>query len=212
MIFRRENRGESFQRQISNLRQQPVEQDEEREGRDLEFEYQESGDTSRFSTDQGSSEGLSFSASRVADAESQSQTAAPAYQSQPRWQTPDTSTSVIAANSHWNGTLRSEGGLNVLGRADGELHASGDLFVAEGAEVDAELHAESVIVAGLVRGRIIAGSRLEVLPQGQVTGDVKAPKLVVHEGATITGQLRMQGGESTATDSRQRRSPKAEES
>lgn len=220
MIFRRENRGESFQRQINNLRQQPSEAPAEDEEQEYEREYEpdETSDTSRFSTDQGTpSEGISFPTSRTEPAEAGAAEAppaqapaqpsappAPTYSETTRWQASgDSTSSIIAANSAWNGTLTSEGSLRVHGRADGELYSATDLFVAEGAEVDASLFADSVVVAGLVRGKIEARSRLEILPQGEVTGDVRSPKLVVHEGATISGQLKMEDVESQPTYSRE---------
>lgn len=220
MIFRRENRGESFQRQISNLRQQQSETPQEDEDQQYnyesyEYESEQPADTGQYATDQGTpGEGISFPSSRgsVEPAEQESQETAispppqpeqptQSYQETRQWQSPppaapvasgDATTSTIAKNAYWNGTLKSEGSLQVFGKADGELHSDTDLYVAEGAEVDASLHADSVVVAGLVRGKIEARSRLEVLPQGEVTGDVRSPKLVVHEGATISGQLKME--------------------
>jgi cytoskeletal protein CcmA (bactofilin family) len=218
MIFRRENRGESFQRQISNLRQKPQSESPEEEEEQQydyeaqEYESEEPADTSSFTTDQGTpGEGISFPSSRSESTEyAPNETAigsppaasepAPVRQETRQWQPPspqpaqsgDVTTSTIAKNTYWNGTLRSEGSLQVHGKADGELHSETDLYVAEGAEVDASLHADSVVVAGLVRGKIEARSRLEILPQGEVTGDVRSPKLVVHEGATISGQLKME--------------------
>jgi cytoskeletal protein CcmA (bactofilin family) len=221
MIFRRENRGESFQRQISNLRQQ---QQEETSQEDAEQPYSydqydqadggEQDDAGHYPTDQGTpGEGISFPPARSDDSEraphetaiapSAPQTPPPPAQDTRQWQAPaapqaaspppvDAGTSTIAKNAYWNGTLRSEGSLQVHGKADGELHSETDLYVAAGAEVDASLHADSVVVAGLVRGKIEARSRLEILPQGEVTGDVRSPKLVVHEGATISGQLKME--------------------
>lgn len=220
MIFRRENRGESFQRQISNLRQQPSDApaEQEEQERERDYDMEESPDTSRFSTDQGTpSEGISFPSSRAEPAEVSPAEAppaqpaaqpaappAPSYSETTRWQPgSDASSSIIAANSSWNGTLTSEGSLRVHGKADGELYSATDLFVAEGAEVDASLFADSVVVAGLVRGKIEARSRLEILPQGEVTGDVRSPKLVVHEGATISGQLKMEDVETQPTYSRE---------
>jgi cytoskeletal protein CcmA (bactofilin family) len=228
VIFRRENRGESFQRQISNLRQQqqddtPREDEEQQynyDSYDYDYESEDPSDTNRFATEQGTpGEGISFPPSRSESYEqapqetaiqSPSAPPAPAYEETRQWQAPaaphsvsqpasDSSTSTIAKNAHWNGTLRSEGSLHVFGKADGELHSDTDLFVAEGAEVDASLHADSVVVAGLVRGKIEARSRLEILPQGEVTGDVRSPKLIVHEGATISGQLKMEEVGSSAT-------------
>lgn len=229
MIFRRENRGESFQRQISNLRQKQQDEapeDEEQqyshESYDYDYDYpaeEPTSDTNRFATEQGTpSEGISFPSSRAESYEPSPEettissppppapTAAPqqGYDETRQWQAPaqapapspatvgDANTSTISKNAYWNGTLKSEGSLQVHGKADGELHSATDLYVAEGAEVDASLHADSVVVAGLVRGKIEARSRLEVLPQGEVTGDVRSPKLIVHEGATISGQLKME--------------------
>ncbi len=221
MIFRRENRGESFQRQISNLRQQQPEAPAEEEAQEYQYDYEtdEQSDTNRFATEQGTpSEGISFPSSRAGSVEeppqeapeeppapapqqSHPQQAAPTYQDTRQWQQPsDSTSSSIAANSYWNGTLKSEGSLRVYGKADGELHSATDLYVAEGAEVDASLFADSVVVAGLVRGKIEARSRLEILPQGEVTGDVRSPKLVVHEGATISGQLKMEEARSQPGD------------
>ncbi len=239
MIFRRENRGESFQRQISNLRQKqqdelPAEEVEQQHGQethdyDYDYDYQAeepTSDTNRFAAEQGTpSEGISFPSSRAESYEpapdettiSSPPPATPAppqqgYDETRQWQAPapsstpspaaptaDASTSTIAKNAYWNGTLKSEGSLQVHGKADGELHSATDLYVAEGAEVDASLHADSVVVAGLVRGKIEARSRLEVLPQGEVTGDVRSPKLIVHEGATISGQLKMEEVGSSAS-------------
>ena len=193
MIFRKENRGESFQRQIANLRQQ-LQPEDERESSDYEFDERQ--DTSQFAA--SPTRGETYAPPRTTDllGTSAATAAAPPATApgaqRGSWQTADANTSVIATNAHWNGTLRSDGSLHVHGRADGELHAANDLYVAEGAEVDAEVFADNVVVAGVVRGRIDARTRLEVLPQGHVAGDVRAPKLVVHEGARLTGQLKME--------------------
>lgn len=182
MIFRKENRGESFQRQISNLRHQM--QPDEDSGDTFDYDQE----TSQYPQDQTPYNDQYTSDETAADAGATATVAA----RQTSWPARDVSASVIAANAHWDGTLRSDGSLHVLGRADGELHAADDLYVAEGAEVDAQLFANNVVVAGTVRGKVEARSRLEVLSQGHVAGDVKAPKLVVHEGARLSGQLKME--------------------
>lgn len=183
VIFRKENRGESFQRQISNLRHQM--QSDEEPGEDFDYDQ----DTSQYPRGQ---ESYNEQHDRQDQASSEAESTATIAARQTSWPARDINASVIAANAHWDGTLRSDGSLHVLGHADGELHAAEDLFVAEGAEVDAQLFADNVVVAGTVRGKVEARSRLEVLSQGHVAGDVKAPKLVVHEGARLSGQLKME--------------------
>jgi len=210
MIFRKDSRGESFQRQVSGLRKQA--QSDEELGSD-EFHYDEPNDTSKFATTAPTSTTREepYTPSRVTVDVPQSQTQSiasvqPAYR--PTWQSADATTSVVAVNANWNGILRTEGSIHLHGRAEGELHAASDVFVAEGSEVDAHIFADNVVVAGMVRGRIEARGRLELLPQGHVSGDVKAPRLIVHEGAQLSGQLKMEAGSSSPTYSTEAATPK----
>lgn len=206
MIFRKDSRSDSFQRQVTSLRKQAQSDDDL--GTD-EFRYDEPQDTSQFTTTTQAAHEEEFASSRTSSEEiPQSQAISQAQPTayRPTWQTSDAGTSVVSANSDWNGVLRTEGSINVHGRAEGELHAASDVFVAEGAEVDAQIFAENVVVAGTVRGKVEARARFEVLAQGNVSGDVKAPRLIVHEGAQLSGQLKMESGNSTHTYSTEARS------
>lgn len=107
----------------------------------------------------------------------------------------DPSTTVVSRDTTWKGEMSSEGSVHIHGRFDGGVRAVQAIFVAEGAEVDATLAAETIIVAGVSRGTVRARGKFEVLPSGRVAGDIHAPTLVVHEGAIMTGQLRMSGEE-----------------
>jgi cytoskeletal protein CcmA (bactofilin family) len=112
----------------------------------------------------------------------------------------DEQTSVIAHDATWKGDLQTSGTFHVHGRLEGSISAKQDIFIAEEAEVDATIAGVNVIIAGLVRGSIRCEGRFEVLPQGRVTGDVQAPTLVIHEGAIINGQFRMDTPESATTE------------
>ncbi len=206
MIFRKESRGESFQRQVSGLRKQA--QSDEELGTD-EFRYDEPQDTSQFTTTSASTEEETYGPTASSAESNPTQAIAgvqPNYR--PTWQSADSTTSVIAVNANWNGTLRTEGSIHLHGKAEGELHAANDVFVAEGAEIDAHIFADNVVVAGVVRGKIEARGRLELLPQGHVSGDVKAPRLIVHEGAQLSGQLKMESGSTSPTYSTEAATPK----
>lgn len=207
MIFRKENRGESFQRQITNLRQQlQSEVDDEPEDSAYD-EHEEEESTETQTTSWEDNRGMNRG-SEITPTSSFPAPEPPSHR--PSWQTADATTSIIASNAYWNGTLQSEGSLHIHGRAEGELFAVNDLFIAEGAKVDAEIIAENVVVAGVVRGRIEARTRLEVLAEGHVAGDIKAKKLVIHEGARLAGQLRMEATSDNATaQSSGSRQPKA---
>lgn len=103
----------------------------------------------------------------------------------------DTQTSIIAHSTVWTGNLESTGSLHIHGQVDGSLSARDDIFIAEEAVVDATINATSVTIAGIVRGTVNCLERFEVLPQGRVAGDIRAPMMVIHEGALVTGEIVM---------------------
>ena len=77
---------------------------------------------------------------------------------------------------------------NVEGRVD---LPNNQLTVGAEGTVAAELHAKTVIVIGHVTGNIQAVERVEVQATGVVDGDVKAPRLIVAEGAVLNGAVTM---------------------
>jgi cytoskeletal protein CcmA (bactofilin family) len=185
-VFRRDNKGDSFERQMGALRQQlgedDMEDDEEMlEGEPLDGEedYVDRARTYGFGDPQPSQ---SFA--------TPAQPPAP-----PSIPDVDPTTTVVSRDTTWKGEMSSEGSVHIHGRFDGAVKAVQAIFVADGAEVDATLNAETIIVAGISRGTVRARGKFEVLPSGRVAGDIHAPTLVVHEGAIMTGQLRMSGDE-----------------
>ena len=180
-MFRRDNKGDSFERQMGALRQQlgdqPIDDDEE------------SGDA--FDQDQGYNEGsrgFGYGTYGGGQAELGSEAAPPPAPTIPEV---DATTTVIARDTTWKGEMSSDGSVHIHGRFDGAVKAQQAIFVADGAEVDATLTAEAIIVAGTSRGTVRARGKFEVLPTGKVAGDIFSPTLVVHEGAVMSGQLRM---------------------
>jgi cytoskeletal protein CcmA (bactofilin family) len=195
VVFRRESKVDAFQRQISALRQQLGPDD-------LEAEIEESprpyGSEPRQPEVEGASFGESPYDSRDVSGFSFS-SPVPTYEPEqyeesplpPAIPTVDAQTSVVAHDTTWKGDVQSNGSLHVHGVVEGSLTAQDAVYIAEEADVSATITAANVIVAGSVQGTIRCGSRFEVLPRGRVSADVRAPSLVVHEGATINGQVRM---------------------
>ncbi len=208
MVFRRDNKVDAFQRQMSALRHQiGGDAGEEAE----EYEYDESNQQDRIQGetmsqspfDRGEASGYSFGnyPGQQPDQGEYGETRAP----QPTEMAEvDSQVSVVAQGTIFKGEIQSDGNIQIFGRAEGTLTAKEDIWVAEGADVESTLTARRVIVAGRVNGTVKATSRFEALPQGVVEADVTAPSFVVHEGATINGKLSMQQQE--VTSGRQERS------
>ena len=202
MVFRRENKVDAFQRQMSALRNQIG--GEADEGRADANQPMPELDDDRFAADAYSDRGQyaqqdaggysfgSFPSAPPAQAGIETDEDGLAVPEMPM---ADSQISVVAQDTFWKGDLQTEGSLHVYGRVEGTLTAKEDIWLAEGSDVQATLTANRVIVAGRVNGSIHAGSRFEALPQGRVEADVHAPSFVVHEGAIINGPLTMAAGE-----------------
>ena len=186
-MFRRDNKGDSFEQQMGALRQQLGDSNVDEEDDLLE------GDPPNVEND------YADRARAYGFGEQQAQTFSTPAQPPAAPSIPDVdpSTTVVSRDTTWKGEMSSEGSVHIHGRFDGAVKAVMSIFVAEGAEVDATLTAETIIVAGVSRGTVRARGKFEVLPSGRVAGDIHAPTLVVHEGAIMTGQLRMSGDEPT---------------
>lgn len=102
--------------------------------------------------------------------------------------------SLIASGSQIDGNIRFADGLRVDGTVNGNLSASAEqasiLVISELASVTGEIHADHIIINGLVEGPVYARILLELQPKARIHGDVHYAALEMHQGATIAGQLR----------------------
>jgi cytoskeletal protein CcmA (bactofilin family) len=98
---------------------------------------------------------------------------------------------LIGEHTQFEGTLRTEGAVRLLGTVDGEIQSSGTIIVEEKAHITARLTAAQVTIAGQVDGQIYCEGRCEIRPTGRVTGEINAGALIVQEGAYFDGSSRM---------------------
>ncbi|HNW14972.1 MAG TPA: polymer-forming cytoskeletal protein [Anaerolineaceae bacterium] len=101
-------------------------------------------------------------------------------------------TSVLGPGINWRGNLRGSGGVRIEGAYEGEIAIRGMVVVGETGRVSCEtLRANTVIVAGAVRGNVVA-EKLEIRSTGRVWGDVTVIAFATEEGAFLRGQVRME--------------------
>jgi len=97
------------------------------------------------------------------------------------------------------GDLTGNEDLEISGNVEGRIELpNNELTIGAEGRVRAEVTAKSVVVVGRVTGNIIATERIEVQSEGVVEGDVKAPRLVVSEGAVLNGAVEMSGGKAAS--------------
>src|ERR1051326_539998 len=99
--------------------------------------------------------------------------------------------SLSGERTSFEGTLKTEGSVRLLGAIQGEIESKNTIIVEEKARVTARLTAAHVTVAGQVDGQIFCEGRVEIRPTGRVTGEINAGALIVQEGAYFDGNSRM---------------------
>jgi cytoskeletal protein CcmA (bactofilin family) len=110
--------------------------------------------------------------------------------------------SLIGERTSFEGTLKTEGSVRLLGSIQGEIESKSTIIVEEKAHVTARLTAAQVTVAGQVDGQIYCEGRVEIRPTGRVTGEINAGALIIQEGAYFDGNSKMAtGGHATAPTS-----------
>jgi len=100
---------------------------------------------------------------------------------------------VIEINAQMQGTLSFKDPVNlkVNGNFNGTLDTKGTLTVGNTAFVEAHITGENIIVAGKIRGDIVAKKMLVLMPTAVLTGNISTPKLNIVEGAIFQGQCQM---------------------
>ena len=101
-------------------------------------------------------------------------------------------TSVLGQGINWQGNLRGSGGVRIEGLFEGQIALQGLVVIGETGRITCDnLRANTVIVAGSVRGNITA-EKLEIRSTGRVWGDVVTAAFTTEEGAFLRGQIRME--------------------
>jgi cytoskeletal protein CcmA (bactofilin family) len=103
--------------------------------------------------------------------------------------------SLIAQGTRIDGNMKFNEGLRVDGEVFGDVVAAPEengslLVISEAAVVQGGIQADHVIINGTVRGPVHARELLELQPKARIEGEVSYVALEMHQGATISGQLK----------------------
>ena len=102
--------------------------------------------------------------------------------------------SVLAEDFEFEGEIHFEKPLLVKGHVSGQISSESDLFISEGAIVDASVSAHRVSVKGTVRGDVSAEDRIELFASSRLEGNIATPDLIVQSGCMLNGKCSMPGG------------------
>jgi cytoskeletal protein CcmA (bactofilin family) len=97
----------------------------------------------------------------------------------------------IARGDRMEGTLQTARDVTVLGEFQGTIQAGGKVTIAAGADVEADVTADEVVIGGNYSGHLVCRKRLELQSAGFIKGDIETPSLMLMEGGFIDGALHM---------------------
>lgn len=90
------------------------------------------------------------------------------------------------------GDLSGNEDLVVEGNVEGRIELpNNQLTIGANGNVKADVSAKSVVIVGKVAGNVVGVERVQIEATGSVQGDVRTPRLVVQEGATLNGSVEM---------------------
>lgn len=100
-------------------------------------------------------------------------------------------TGVLDKGSEFEGTLSFEGAFRIGGVFKGKIYTNDILIIGEGAVVDAEIEAGTVILSGELKGQVKATQRVEIHHPAVFRGTIHTPSLMVADGVVFEGVSQM---------------------
>jgi cytoskeletal protein CcmA (bactofilin family) len=101
-----------------------------------------------------------------------------------------TERSLIGKNIIITGDISATEDLVVEGRVTGKIQLNESrLTVGEEGHAQSHITAREVVICGRVDGQIHASERVELRHTAQVTGDIVAPRLIIHQDAVVKGSV-----------------------
>jgi cytoskeletal protein CcmA (bactofilin family) len=98
--------------------------------------------------------------------------------------------------AEFDGKLTFDGSVRIDGKFSGEIHTKDTLVVGEGANVNAEISAGTVVINGTVEGNIKTTQAIDLRNTGRIRGNVETPQFSVERGSFFEGSCKMDRGSS----------------
>jgi len=105
--------------------------------------------------------------------------------------TPLAMDTVLGEFTSFTGNIESEGSVKVLGRVEGDIRASGDVYIEPTSTVNGNIYGSNVYISGTINGNVLSKGLLNLTSQAKLIGDIEVNSIVTDEGAIFQGTCRM---------------------
>lgn len=102
------------------------------------------------------------------------------------------------------GRIDGEEDLRVEGRIEGSIALTETLYVEPSGVVIAEVEARDVVVSGIIIGDVTAINCVTLNKGAKLIGNIRAPRLIIADGASFRGDITMDGENAPTPPARER--------
>src|SRR5579885_1016680 len=106
---------------------------------------------------------------------------------------------AVGRNTNIAGTLIFREPVRIDGKFRGEVSSVDLLVVSADGSIEGKIRAPRLLILGEVRGDIIGAARVVLGPAARVNVSIQANSLTICEGASFTGDIRMQADTGSAS-------------
>ncbi|MBD3403258.1 polymer-forming cytoskeletal protein [candidate division GN15 bacterium] len=98
---------------------------------------------------------------------------------------------IIGKDTVFTGTLDVKGQVRVDGTVKGKIICSDCVTVGSSGTVEADIEADSAVIAGKMHGNITTSGKIELQAKCEMEGDMRTNSLVIEQGAVFCGACDM---------------------
>jgi cytoskeletal protein CcmA (bactofilin family) len=103
----------------------------------------------------------------------------------------DENRTIMGPTLEIEGEIEGDEDLVIQGRVKGKIVSRKSLTIDESGRVEATVSTKNLAVSGMVVGNVEASDRVEVMKEGKMIGDIKAPRVIIADGAKFKGHIEM---------------------
>jgi cytoskeletal protein CcmA (bactofilin family) len=97
----------------------------------------------------------------------------------------------LGKGAEFTGKLMFNGSVRIDGDFKGDIFGNGTLVIGEGAELEADIRVDNLLISGEIRGTINVKKSLKIYSTGKLMGDVNTATFSIEDGAFFEGTCHM---------------------
>lgn len=100
---------------------------------------------------------------------------------------------VIGEETVFKGTLEVNSSIRIDGRIEGDVICNGDVTIGKTGQVENELQARNLVLAGKVKGNVRVEDRIHIYDTGSLEGKAEMATIIIDEQGQFQGESIMTG-------------------